>query len=118
MTPLYKTIRALRDALVEVRSSPVLPAAQADHVSAAIHHVAAVLANSDADHPLTCMDSSDDDGQQNSRRTRKTEHVDTNTPMGVRSLRDDMAEMRSKKPKPLPATAEQIAWSLLRLKKS
>jgi hypothetical protein len=112
MTPFYRTIRALRDSLVEVRGSPTLPAKQVQHIEASIAHVAAVLSNSDGDHPLTCM-YSDDDEQQNSRRTQKTETSDTNT-NASRSLRTELAEIRGNKPKPPPATASELAWSLIR----
>jgi hypothetical protein len=116
-SPVLETLRHLRSALIEVRGSPVLPARQVKHIQASIGHIEAITNGDDTTHPLTCVDSSndDDDGQQ--QNSRRTEHVDTNTPIRSRDLRADIAAMRRGKPKPPPATADEIAWALLRSKK-
>jgi hypothetical protein len=105
-TATKQTVRALREALSEIRDGQVLGANRKAHLSRAITHITHVASDL-ADDKLPSVDSV---------RGRKTETVDTNTPMGARSLRAELAAMKRNKQKRPPATAEEIWWEARRIK--
>jgi hypothetical protein len=90
-------LRLLRETLAEVRDGQTLKQAHRERLNIAIAHISAILDDADP---------ADIQG---------VEQKPTGT-TGTRSLRAELVAMKRNKPKPPPATAEQIAWEVVRLR--